>query len=166
MNRGKPLQRKTPLRTRAPLHSGPWPSRSKPIKPKRTTARRRARDDEDHGMAWADVRLIIYTRAGGCCELCGKALNIVNMEGHHRRSRRFGPDCPCNALALCGDCHHGPKVHGGPTPAKVLGTIVQRHVQRPGEVPVRLPRLGWVELTCGGTTISCAAPPGDDASAA
>lgn len=163
MKRGQPLQRRTPLKAKkalspgsplkrgAGIHPGPWPSKSKPIRVKREGARRRNRDDTGHGMAWADVRLIIYTRAGGRCEVCGKALNIASMEGHHRRTRKIGPDCPCNALALCGSCHHGPTVHGGPKVAMETGRIISRHDDTPpSEIPVRL-AVGQMLLSCGGT---------------
>jgi 5-methylcytosine-specific restriction endonuclease McrA len=106
-----------------------------------------------HGFAWQDVRLVIYARAGGRCELCGKQLGIANMEGHHRRTRRLGPDCPCNAIALCSDCHHGPNVHGGPETARELRLILPREcTDPPAEIPVELHGQRWVLLNCDGTT--------------
>lgn len=165
MKRGGPLQRKTPLRNKASMKrgtasgfSGPWPSRSKPIKVKRDQPRRRSRDQLSHGMPWQDVRMIIYTRSLGRCEGCGTGLNLAGMEAHHRRTRRLGPDCPCNALALCPSCHHGPLGHGGPEAAREVGRIISRHDEvEPSEVPVTLHGYGKpVYLTCGGTYLAAA----------
>lgn len=160
MKRGGPLRRRTPLKQGKPLsrdgrghlHEGPWPSRSKPIKPKVDKPRRRRRDAEqlDHGMDWADVRLIIYTRALGRCEACGAGINVNVMQAHHRRTRRIGPDCPCNALALCPSCHHE-EVHGEPERARRLGQIVSAHSpDEPVDVVVEVHGRGPVLLTCGG----------------
>jgi hypothetical protein len=127
-----------------------------PIRPKRDKPRRRSRTS-DHGMLWPDVRLVIFARALGRCERCGLQLNIANMEGHHRRTRRVGPDCPCNALALCGTCHHGPEVHGGPELAMELGTILSRHSDAPpGELEVEIHGRGRVLLGCGGQYLAIA----------
>lgn len=163
MRRGKPPERKTPLRAGTPLarsgklkrgasqgYTGPWPSRSRPIKTKRDQPRRRNRRDPAHGLPWADVRLIIHVRAGGRCELCDRQLNVHNMEAHHRRSRAVGPDCPCNALALCSTCHHD-DTHGQPVRARELGAIISRGFEgEPADVPVELHR-GIVLLACNGT---------------
>lgn len=158
MKRGGPIQRRTPLakgkqlqRKPPPAFTGPWPSRSKPIKPKRDTPRRRNRRDPEHGISWTDVRLVIYVRSGGRCEGCAVQLNIANMEAHHRRTRRVGPDCPCNALALCHDCHHH-ETHGRPTLARSLGRIIRREDPTPpAEIPVELHDGRVVRLDCGGT---------------
>lgn len=156
MKRGKPPARRTPLKRGKGLarsggpHTGPWPTRSKPIKVKRDRPRRRDREQPEHGLPWGDVRLIIYVRAGGRCELCGAALNIVNMEGHHRRSRKVGPDCPGNALALCHDCHHE-RVHGGQVLARTLGWIISTFTADPCQQIVELPSAGKVILSCDGT---------------
>lgn len=166
MKRSGPLQRRTPLNPGKPLERKPWkhdeakaaarrPTRSQPIKARRDGPRRRRRDDPDHSMPWDEVRLMIYVRASGACELCGRQLNIHNMEGHHRRSRRVGPDCPCNALALCRDCHHGPEVHGNTDgTARELGRIVSKVADvEPVDVPVQL-HVGLVSLTCAGTYLA------------
>lgn len=125
---------------------------------KRTSAKRKPRtpEAEEQDALWAAVRLAIHLRSGGLCELCGDPISVASMEGHHRRSRSVPGDhrhCPCNALALCGRCHHGPQVHAGPTRAKEIGTIVSRHsVEEPSAVLVRL-RTGRVQLNCDGTYV-------------
>jgi hypothetical protein len=122
---------------------------------KRTAAKRKppTQDDQDEAALWAAVRLILHVRAGGLCELCSTPVTVASMEGHHRRSRGvrgLHRHCPCNALALCSACHHGPDVHDGPERAKDLGTIVSRHSSTPpSEIPVIL-RVGKVHLDCRG----------------
>jgi hypothetical protein len=162
VKRSGPIRRKVGLKPGKPLERKPWrhdealaverrPSREKPIKVRRDAPRRRRRDDPDHSIPWQDVRMIIYVRSGGRCEMCGVGLNIANMEGHHRRTRKIGPDCPCNALALCSTCHHR-EVHESPERARGLGQIVSRHDDRmPADVPVELHGHGDVLLMCDGT---------------
>lgn len=177
MKRGGPLQRRTQLKNGAPLGRGkPFPPRTKPLaggtepltrKPmprgkrspvrqpdetmRRKAARRRKRLGHDHGVTWAEVRLLIFIRCGGRCELCSRSLTMDTLEGHHRQTRAVGVDCPGNALALCHDCHHGPLVHAGPARGRELGTIVSRHEDDPCAVPVDLPRRGLVVLGCDGS---------------
>lgn len=141
MKAGKPLERK----------SYAAPAR-KPIKPRRETERRRTRGPQHEGqLPWAEVRLVIFARSHGRCEGCGAPMTVASMEGHHRRTRRVGPDCPCNALALCASCHHGPTVHGGPELAMELGRIVSRHTDTPPyDEPVELHGVGRVLLDCSG----------------
>ena len=161
------MKRGGPIRRRTPLQQGKGLSRGKPrrtaaaplppgqlVRPKTAAKRKRDRDPAEDGMAWPDVRLIIYARSMGRCEVCGCQLNIHNMEGHHRRSKGVkGPhrNCPCNALALCSSCHHD-EVHGKPDEARELGRIVSKLTDDlPADLPVILhgqPRP--VLLTCGG----------------
>lgn len=154
LNRSTPLKQGKPLSRdgRGTLHAGPWPSRSKPIKARRDKSRRRRREvaQLDHGMDWSDVRLVIYARSWGRCEACGAAVNVNVMQAHHRRTRRIGPDCPCNALALCPTCHHD-ETHGKPAEATALGRIVSKLADvEPGQVPVTLHDGREVLLTCAG----------------
>lgn len=155
MKRGGPLQRRTPLRAKTGLARGAGPTRRTPVKPKRESVRRKweeakadARGD-GHSIPWEDVRRIVYTRSGGRCEGCGKSLSFAAMQAHHRRTRAVGPDCPCNALALCSNCHHV-KVHGQPEKARELGRIISRHDRNAASLhPVRL-HHGLVLLDCKG----------------
>ena len=74
----------------------------------------------------------------------------AGSEWHHRRSRsvRGGHrHCPCNGLLLCYVCH--PDVHSHPTDARLKGLIVSRHVDFPGEVPLRLRGQWWI-ASCEG----------------
>lgn len=125
---------------------------STPLRPKRDSPRRKSRG-VTHGMLWSDVRLVIYTRALGRCEVCGAQLNIANMEAHHRRTRRLGPDCPGNGLCLCRSCHHD-GVHGQPELAKEKGWIASRFTDEPCAQPVWIQGRGWVTLSCGGEYVS------------
>lgn len=96
------------------------------------------------------MRATILARSAGRCEACGTALAAA-FEAHHRLTRRFGPDCACNALALCSTCHHE-EVHGKPATARDLGQIVSRHASTlPGQVPVWVHGPGCaVLLDCHG----------------
>lgn len=160
MKRGGPLPRRTPLNRGKGLKRGvPQAARRTAIPPKRSKPRRRDRDDQNHGILWSDVRLVIYVRAGGRCEVCGVQLNIVNMEGHHRRRRRISPDCPCNAIALCERCHRGPDgVHNRPMTARALGRILWSEDKTPpAELPVEIYGRGRVLLACDGGVNPCPA---------
>lgn len=117
-----------------------------PIRAKRATPRRVA-DRDDHGPGIAEARATTMNRANGWCEACG---NAPATDWHHRQTKRYGPDCPCNALALCSTCHHV-EVHGQPASARDLGWIVSRHASSPGSVPSQVHSLGIVVLTCGGS---------------
>jgi hypothetical protein len=134
---------------KAPLPAGQL------VRPKTAAKRKTDRDPAADGMPWADVRLIIFTRSLGRCEVCDRSLNIANMEGHHRRSKGVrGPhrNCPCNALALCSTCHHD-RVHGQREESRDLGRIVSKLTAGdPGDVAVILHR-GRVGLSCGGTYV-------------
>lgn len=97
--------------------------------------------------------MVIYVRSGGRCEGCDTQLNIVSMEGHHRRTRAVGPDCPCNALALCHECHHG-DTHGRPALARALGRIIRREDKTPpSQVVVEIHGRGEVRLDCDGNYV-------------
>ena len=120
-------------------------------KRRRSRARKEARAAGVHGYPWAEVRVIIHARCAGRCEGCGTPVSLSAMEGHHRRTRSIGPDCPCNALALCRDCHHGDTVHGSPETARDLGRIISRHdLGEPADRPVELHGRGLVRLACDG----------------
>lgn len=100
-----------------------------------------------------EARKIIYVRADGRCELCGRRLTFAALQSHHRLGRRHGEDCPCNLLALCGDCHTAAPgaVHRQVAISLGAGRIVSRYDDRPrAAVPVAL-RLGPVLLACDGT---------------
>lgn len=166
MKRGGPIERRTPLKNgkalerRTPIARGSYLVNGQPPRRVRERARRKVEQKakraelDGHGMPWARVRTIILERAGGRCEGCGTPITLFDgLEGHHRRTRRFGPDCPCNALALCGACHHGPTVHDGPELARELGRIISSHDETdPSTIPVVLrDEIGRVLLACDGT---------------
>lgn len=142
---GKPLERSAMKKTP--------PSKTQKRRATRARAEKRERAGE-HPFTWTEVRGIIFARCGGRCEGCGKAITLGTMEGHHRRTRSVGPDCPGNALALCRDCHHGPTVHGGPELARELGRIVSKFSDvAPCDHPVVVHGRGLVLLDClGGFT--------------
>lgn len=153
-----PLNRRTPLVARSPIPRTGKPggqgglTRGHPIRAKRDKPRRTRRDLEAHGIEWGDVRLVIYLRAGGACELCLANLNLANMEGHHRQRRREGVHCPANALALCHGCHM--EVHAHPDRSLALHHIVSSFEVDPCRSPVWL--RTWVDLSCEGTALPAA----------
>lgn len=122
--------------------------RRTPIRARRATPRRSPGRD-DHGHTVETGRAETFARARGLCELRGPGCTGTATNWHHRQTRRYGPDCPCNTVALCSHCHHV-NVHGQPVAARDLGWIVSRHATDPGLVPVQLPRLGLVLTPCAG----------------
>lgn len=142
MKRSGPPQRRTELR-RTPM--------TRTQKRRRARVRSERRAAGEHGYPWPEVRVIIYARCAGRCEGCGIQMTLHTMEGHHRRTRSIGPDCPCNALALCAACHHGDTVHGSPETGRELGRIISRHDRgEPADRVVELHDRGQVYLTCDG----------------
>jgi 5-methylcytosine-specific restriction endonuclease McrA len=117
------------------------------IKARREAPRRTADRADGHGQPWEEVRVAIFARSGGRCEVCRTDLNNSGMDAHHRRRRRIGPDCSCNALALCPSCHR--EVHAHPAAARAVGHIVS-DPQHPATVGVLVARRGRVLLTCDG----------------
>lgn len=124
-----------------------------PIKARRATPRRRAAAADGHDRPWSEVRAILFDRSRGFCEVCDADLNRTGMDAHHRERRRTGPDCPCNALALCPDCHR--LVHAQPLASRQNGHIV---TDTPWDTPARLRRLGLVRLGCDGGVVRLAEP--------
>lgn len=108
LNRGKPLETRTPLRRTAPKRG--------PVK-----ARSRARSE-----VYADLRLVVWERAGGRCERCGTGITD-GFECHHRKLRsQGGRDDVTNLVALCPGpqgCHSW--AHQNPAEAKAAGWIVR-----------------------------------------
>jgi hypothetical protein len=89
--------------------------------------------------------------------VCGTRLTFARMEAHHRRTRAIGPDCPCNALALCGHCHHV-RVHGEPEKSRELGRIISRHDRNAPAIHGARLTYGWVLLACDGTMAATSPP--------
>ena len=126
--------------------------RRTPIRARRATPRRSPGRD-DHGHTVETGRAETFARARGRCELQGPGCTVTATDWHHRQTRRYGPDCPCNTVALCSHCHHV-NVHGRPEWARETGWIVSRHSANPGAVPLVLggsgPARGPVLLPCVG----------------
>lgn len=112
-----------------------------PIKPKRSTPRRREAprwDPED----WAQGNLILMARAGYACERCGH--DDKGIERHHRKRRRDGGESFPNLTGLCPECHGW--CHQHPALARKYGWIVS--VSRdPVAVPMLWRSRRWVFLT-------------------
>lgn len=101
-----------------------------------------------HGPT-AEVRDLVWERARGCCERCGRGLErgAGGYSLHHRRLRSAGGShLPTNLVLLCGSgttgCHG--RMHANPGWAQKHGWIVPRW-EDPAEVPLR---LAWHGL-CG-----------------
>lgn len=100
--RGKPLVRRTRLRSGAPL-----PAKSR--KQRRIDAR------------WAGVRVTVLERDGGICQRCGRQAHEV-----HHKAGRVGADMWNVDLlvSLCRECHGA--VHDSPEQARAEGWSVRR----------------------------------------
>lgn len=100
------------------------------------------------------TRLIVRTRAGGRCELCGVAAHEGPTSIHHRHPRRMGGtrrpwiNLASNLLFICGTgttgCHG--RVESNRTAAYAAGWLL-RDGEDPAEVPVQIHQLGAVYLT-------------------
>ena len=74
-------------------------------------------------MAFSEeTKDLIFQRAGGKCERCGKQLARNNhfegewgaWEAHHKTAvKSGGSDAPSNGEALCLDCHKKTRTYGG-----------------------------------------------------
>lgn len=115
------------MKRTAPLKRGSdGLTRSRPFKTKRR--KRPAMDPE--------LRRLVFLRAGGRCDACGRPLPADGWEAHHRQLRsRAGADTLENLVALCRDCHV-PYVHAHPAEATERGLMVSTY-EDPANVPVR-----------------------------
>ena len=104
------------------------------------------------------TRLLVLTRDGWLCQVCGRNLAAAYLRGdyslQHRRNRGMGgskrPDtnAPANLLTTCGSatspdgCHH--RIEANPVWAADRGYRIRQN-QTPSQVPV-LTIHGWVLL--------------------
>lgn len=134
-----PLERKTPLRrTRIQRARTTEPTRRKP-RPGREF--------------WQTQREVIYSRAAGRCEHCGRDLDDAGMEAHHRKLRSQGGGHGVeNLAALCPGCHKW--AHANPDDATRLGFIV-RSRSVPAQVAVTLHTGRIVRFTPEGGYDTC-----------
>lgn len=94
----------------------------------------------DHAVSEESARRIVYERAGGKCELCGRRAT----EYSHRKARSQGGKwSPTNALHLCHGCHA--YCHAHPEEAYEQGWFV-RSTGDPAAVPVRVTMWAGVVL--------------------
>lgn len=76
------------------------------------------------------VAAYVIQRAGGRCELCGRASfttdsGAVYLEVHHVvRLCEGGPDTPCNTAALCPACHR--ELHYGAGRVPLIASLYER----------------------------------------
>lgn len=93
LRRGKPLERRTPLRAQ--------PRRTEGLNPA-PAARKRRRPDIPRSS-----RRTVKARSGGWCEarIAAAAYSGRAHHMHHRQSRRFGDHSPGNLLHVCWRCH-------------------------------------------------------------
>lgn len=146
--RRTPIVRRTPLTSRSPLARTPMKPRPKVMRRTAAKAREKAtKARRDTGPSPSQRRLV-FDRAFGCCEICGRV--IVPFAGHsyhHRQPRRMGGssrpeiNSPANLLLLCGTatspggCHAF--VESNRTRAYANGWLVRASAD-PTEVPVLL----------------------------
>lgn len=103
-----------------------------PMKRKRSSPRRR--DAPTFQRAdWDEATLILWARARGKCEHCGRDLN-GKMERHHRQRRRDGGDRLSNLLAVLPECHG--EIHAHPTLSRENGWIVSAFAADPAAASV------------------------------
>ncbi|MDQ8040488.1 HNH endonuclease signature motif containing protein [Cellulosimicrobium sp. XJ-DQ-B-000] len=125
MKRSKPLTRRTPLARSAT-----------PPKPRARTKRY-----VPHVIP-ARLRMDVYARAGGRCDLCRIPLAGNAFDAHHRKLRsRGGEDSLENLVALHRHCHDW--VHHHPADATRLGFMVASHAD-PATTPLHLHGRTWV----------------------
>lgn len=128
------LERKTPLR-RTPMSAKSSLQRTprRPARPKNTGPSK-------------TTRAIVWTRAGGRCEVCGSSLaGMLGFSVHHRRARGMGgtrrseTNTPSNLLVVCGSgttgCHGHIESHREQSYAAGL---LLHDGQAPADVPVLL----------------------------
>lgn len=150
LKRGKPLAQTSGLARRTPLTSRP-PAGTP------TTPRPRRRDTGPD----AATTSLLWDRAGGRCERCGRDLVGQPASRHHRQPRGMGGstrgdvNALPNLLLLCGTgttgCHG--EVEANRAQSNTYGWLVPIGYQ-PAEVPVLLSiavsRLGVAYLTADG----------------
>ena len=146
-----PLQRRTPLKAKAPLRRTPMKTAAKPTGPAR------------------DVVDAVLERSGFACERDGAGLGDrrgIDYHIHHRRPRAAGgssrPDTnkPPNLLALCPRCHRD--VESSREQALLDGFLLVQ-ADDPLVVPVKIRGQRRVWLTPDGR-YSPTPPKRDDAS--
>lgn len=127
--------------------------RRTPIKP---AARRLAHPPRDTGPTRV-TRQLVWTRADGACELCGRDLDgrpSTAYSLHHRLPRRMGGtrrpwvNAASNLLLVCGSgttgCHH--LIESQRASAYGYGWLL-RDTQHPLEEPVVLGAPAWPDRT-------------------
>lgn len=146
MRRGR-LERRTRLAPGGPLQRTPFRGQPNPL---RSVHPSRPRIHAD--PVWAAVRALIWARACGRCERCGRLLDPHGWDGHHRKLRsQGGQHSAANAVALCPDCHTAAPdaVHRRRAVARLAGWIVHPSAD-PATVPVQLHNGRRVWLDAGG----------------
>lgn len=163
------LKRKTEMR-RTPMRRGP---REQLERTKRAANRQRSTTGPS-----ASQKGIVFTRARGCCEICGKTLHgntdwLGEHSYHHRQPRGMGgtsrPDVHAayQLLLLCGSgitgCHG--HVEQQRTEAYAFGWLV-KHGQDPAEIRVvvtRIPLPVWLTVDGRYSLTQPRSIPGDQA---
>lgn len=154
-----PLSRKTGMERKPPLNTGKSVAASgKKRRPPRETG---------PGVA---TRRLVATRAGGCCERCGKPITGSAYSMHHRKPRGMGGtsdpaiNSPANLVLLCGSattpdgCHT--TVEKFRKVALFMGFIVRQSAD-PEAVPIKLIH-GWFLLRPDGSRVPTERPQLED----
>lgn len=103
-------------------------------------------------------RPILWERCEGRCEITGVTLDYETFDMHHRRPKGSGGtsrenrDAIENLLALDPIIHNGAphSVHQDPLWSRPRGYLVRKHIEDPGQLPVRLLDRYWVLLGADG----------------
>lgn len=103
------------------------------LKPKRKTRRRREAPTFEQAD-WDEATMLLWARARGRCEHCGRDLNGT-AERHHRQRRAVGGDRLSNLMLVLPECHHA-AIHAHPELAREQGWIVSAFVDDPASVPM------------------------------
>lgn len=136
------LKRKTPLLARAPIKPG-----TKRLNAVSHTKKRRR--EQAAGPSMGDLRPHIWTRSGGFCEQCERAVHYNTFHAHHRKFRsRGGKDLIENLVVLCDSCHRW--AHREGTMATKLGFAVPSR-NNEGSTPILLWGRRWVFLQPDGS---------------
>lgn len=107
---------------------------------------------------WEALRITLWSRSGGRCEVSGRPLDFDTFDAHHRRPKGMGgtyrPDTDTvpNLLALHPEVHNGGpgSVHADRGRSELAGWLLPKDTATPRIFPVWHWTRVWVLLTESG----------------